>query len=107
MGIGNWSEDIVLVDLPPELRIPIECQHAVPLILLNLESCAIFAPDSQNLDMALTGASCSENHILHEKTEVTANHQPVFALLRGARQDLRSYTPCLSDLVKSVPRVSG
>jgi len=48
MGIENWSEDVVMVDLPPESRIPIECQHAVPLILLNLASCAVFARDSQS-----------------------------------------------------------
>jgi hypothetical protein len=59
-----------------------------------------------NFDMALTGGSRSENHILHEKTEVTANHQPVFALLRGARQDLRSYIPCLSDVAKHAPAIS-
>ena len=37
---------------------------------------------------------------------VTASHQPVFDPLHAAKQDQRSYTPYLSDLVKNAPITS-
>lgn len=78
MGVGNWSEDVVLVDLPPEPRIPIECQHAVPLILLNLASCAVFARDSQSFGRT--------KRIDTTKTQVEELNQLCFAEKSSAEQ---------------------